>query len=136
MDALLPTTGTHVSTTYADRVAAHDPRAVDAARALVRDMRAELHRSWTRPGACVDAMGRRVRCLPPGRLPWFRDTVGHRLIGYGSRPGGRAYVAARAAEAQHGLPVDPAHRRANGLLFARGGAMAPAEGRGPGGSRG
>ncbi|MFB6631105.1 hypothetical protein ACFCWY_14490 [Streptomyces sp. NPDC056362] len=123
LDALLPMTGTHVSTTYADWVAAHDPGAVDAARALVQDMGAELHRSWTRPGAFVDAMARRARQLPPAHLPWFWDTVGHRLIGYGSRPGGRAYVAARAAEAQHGLPVDPAYRRANGLLFARGGAM-------------
>ncbi|MFF0424681.1 hypothetical protein ACFYUJ_09695 [Streptomyces sp. NPDC004520] len=123
LDALLPAAGTHVSTTYADWVAAHDPGAVEGARALVRDMGAELNRSWTRPGAFVDAMARRARRLPPAHLPWFWDTVGHRLIGYGSRPGGRAYVAARAAEARHGLPVDPAYRRANGLLFARGGAM-------------
>ncbi|MFE7603304.1 hypothetical protein [Streptomyces sp. NPDC057494] len=123
LDALLPTAGTHVSTTYADWVAAHDPGAVDAARALVQDMGAELSRSWTKPGAFVDAMAWRARQLPPAHLPWFWDTVGHRLIGYGSRPGGRAYGAARAAEAQHGLPVDPAYRRANGLLFAQGGAM-------------
>ncbi|MER7539251.1 hypothetical protein ABTX77_31380 [Streptomyces sp. NPDC097704] len=123
LDALLPATGTHVSTTYADWVAAHDPAAVEAARALVQDMGAEINRSWTKPGAVVDAMARRARQLPPEHLPWFWDTVGHRLIGYGSRPGGRAYAAARAAEAQHGLPVDPAYRRANGLLFARGGAM-------------
>ncbi len=123
LDALLPATGTHLSTTYADWVAAHDPGAVESARALVQDMGAELNRSWTRPGAFVDAMARRARQLPPAHLPWFWDTVGHRLIGYGSRPGGRAYAAARAAEAQHGLPVDAAYRRANGLLFARGGAM-------------
>ncbi|MEV4429906.1 hypothetical protein AB0K23_31995 [Streptomyces sp. NPDC049602] len=123
LDALLPAAGTHVSTTYADWAAAHDPDAVEGARALVQDMGAELNRSWTKPGAFVDAMARRARQLPPAHLPWFWDTVGHRLIGYGSRPGGRAYVAARAAEAQHGLPVDPAYRRANGLLFAKGGAM-------------
>ncbi|WP_234315142.1 hypothetical protein [Streptomyces globisporus] len=123
LDALLPTTGTHVSTTYVDWVAAHDPGAVEAARGLVQDMGAEVNRSWTKPGAVVDAMARRARQLPPAHLPWFWDTVGHRLIGYGSRPGGRAYAAARAAEAQHGLPVDPAYRRANGLLFAKGGAM-------------
>ncbi|GGU82362.1 hypothetical protein GCM10010275_16810 [Streptomyces litmocidini] len=123
LEALVPTTGTHVSTTYVDWVAAHDPGAVEAARGLVRDMGAEVSRSWTKPGAVVDAMARRARQLPPAHLPWFWDTVGHRLIGYGSRPGGRAYAAARAAEARHGLPVDPAYRRANGLLFAGGGAM-------------
>ncbi|WP_093872499.1 hypothetical protein [Streptomyces sp. TLI_105] len=123
LDALLPTTGTHVSTTYVDWVTAHDPGAVEVARGLVQEMGAEVNRSWTKPGAVVDVMARRARQLPPAHLPWFWDTVGHRLIGYGSRPGGRAYAAARAAEAQHGLPVDPAYRRANGLLFAEGGAM-------------
>ncbi|GGY10680.1 hypothetical protein GCM10010299_13280 [Streptomyces tanashiensis] len=123
LDALLPTAGTHVSTTYADWVAAHDPGAVEDARALVESMGSELSRSWTKPGAFVEAMAWRARKLPPEHLPWFWDTVGHRLIGYGSRPGGRAYAAARAAEDRHGLPVDPAYRRANGLLFAQGGAM-------------
>ncbi|MEU9374248.1 hypothetical protein AB0D94_10805 [Streptomyces sp. NPDC048255] len=123
LDALLPTTGPHTSTTYADWVAAHDPDEAGSARAVIEDMRSELGRSWTKPGRFVDTMAARARRLPPEHLPWFWDTVGHRLIGYGSRPGGRAYAAARAAEAQHGLPVDPGYRRANALLFARGGAM-------------
>ncbi|TXS26268.1 hypothetical protein EAO70_03825 [Streptomyces sp. adm13(2018)] len=124
LEALLPVPGsTHVSTTYTDWVAAHDPDALPAARALGEAMGNELNRSWTKPGAFVDAMARSARRLPVAHLPWFWDTVGHRLIGYGARPGGRAYVAARAAEAEHGLAVDPAYRRANGLLFARGGAM-------------
>ncbi|MFD7340651.1 hypothetical protein ACFV98_32385 [Streptomyces violascens] len=121
--ALLPTAGTHVSTTYADWVAAHDPGAAGVARELVADMGSELNRSWTKPGRFVDVMAARARRLPPAHLPWFWDTVGHRLIGYGSRPGGRAYVAARAAEVEHGLPVDAEYRRANALLFAKGGAM-------------
>ncbi|MFE3182907.1 hypothetical protein ACFXKR_18855 [Streptomyces violascens] len=121
--ALLPTAGTHVSTTYADWVAAHDPGAAGVARDLVGDMGSELNRSWTKPGRFVDVMAARARRLPPAHLPWFWDTVGHRLIGYGSRPGGRAYGAARAAEAEHGLPVDAEYRRANALLFAKGGAM-------------
>ncbi|MEV6246121.1 hypothetical protein AB0M38_07940 [Streptomyces sp. NPDC051742] len=122
--SLLPADGkTHVSTTYAEWVAAHDPDATAAARDLIQYMGTELSRTWTKPGAFVDTMAWRARQLPPAHLPWFWDTVGHRLIGYGSRPGGRAYVAARAAEAEHGLPVDPAYRRANGLLFAKGGAM-------------
>ncbi|WP_405829007.1 hypothetical protein [Streptomyces sp. NBC_00105] len=121
--ALLPTAGTHVSTTYADWAAAHDPDAAGAARTLIEDMRSELGRSRTKPGRFVDTMAARARRLPPAHLPWFWDTVGHRLIGYGSRPGGRAYAAAREAEARHGLPVDPGYRRANALLFAKGGAM-------------
>ncbi|MFC8275852.1 hypothetical protein ACFUJR_25580 [Streptomyces sp. NPDC057271] len=130
LEGLLPASGTHVSTTYADWVAAHDPDAEAMARGLVEDMGSELNRTWTKPGRFVDTMAARARRLPPAHLPWFWDTVGHRLIGYGSRPGARAYVAARAAEARHGLPVDPAYRRANALLFARGGAM-PAKEFGP-----
>ncbi|MGW8777893.1 hypothetical protein ACWGNM_07440 [Streptomyces sp. NPDC055796] len=122
-ETLLPTTGAHTSTTYADWVAAHDPGAAGSARDLIEDMRTELGRSRTKPGRFVDTMAARARRLPAAHLPWFWDTVGHRLIGYGSRPGGRAYAAARSAEARHGLPVDPAYRRANALLFAAGGAM-------------
>lgn len=123
LDALLPATGTHRSTTYADWVAAHDPGAAEAARDLVDGMGGELGRSRAKPGRFVDTMTVWARRLPPAHLPWFWDTVGHRLIGHGSRPGGRAYAAARAAEDRHGLPVDAAYRRANALLFARGGAM-------------
>ncbi|MGC4929564.1 hypothetical protein [Streptomyces sp. DT117] len=121
--ALLPSAGTHVSTTYADWAAAHDPGAAGAARDLVADMGSELARSWTKPGRFVDTMAARARRLPPAHLPWFWDTAGHRLIGYGNRPAARAYGAARTAEAKHGLPVDPAYGRANALLFATGGAM-------------
>ncbi|MFJ3664684.1 hypothetical protein ACIPPM_30000 [Streptomyces sp. NPDC090119] len=121
--SLVPTTAPHASTTYADWAAAHDPAAAGAARELVDGMRTELGRTWAKPGRFVDAMAVRARRLPPAHLPWFWDTVGHRLIGCGSRPGGRAYAAARAAEAEHGLPVDPGYRKANALLFAAGGAM-------------
>ncbi|MFG2640163.1 hypothetical protein ACGFYP_04190 [Streptomyces sp. NPDC048370] len=124
LDALVPvTSGTHASTTYADWAAAHDPDAAATARDLVAAMSDELNRTWSKPGRFVDAMAARARRLPAAHLPWFWDTVGHRLIGHGSRPGGRAYGAARAAEAEHGLPVDAAYRRANALLFAQGGAM-------------
>ncbi|MFD9035372.1 hypothetical protein ACFVZW_30175 [Streptomyces sp. NPDC059567] len=123
LDSLLPAAAPHVSTTYADWVAAHDPDAAGIARDLIDDMGSEFNRSRAKPGRFVDSMAARARRLPAAHLPWFWDTVGHRLIGHGSRPGGRAYAAARAAEAQHGLPVDPGYRRANALLFAQGGAM-------------
>ncbi|MFJ7591245.1 hypothetical protein ACIQZO_28485 [Streptomyces sp. NPDC097617] len=123
LDALLPVSGPHTSTTYADWVTAHDPGAASVARGLIEDMRTELGRSRDKPGRFVDTMTVRARRLLPAHLPWFWDTVGHRLIGHGSRPGGRAYAAARAAEAEHGLSVDPGYRLANALLFAAGGAM-------------
>ncbi|MFD3943342.1 hypothetical protein [Streptomyces sp. NPDC058579] len=124
LDALLPTaTGAHVSTTYADWADAHDPDMAGAARDLVAEMGTELSRFRSKPGRFVDTMAVRARRLPSAHLPWFWDTVGHRLIGHGGRPGGRAYAAARAAEAEHELAVDPGYRRANALLFARGGAM-------------
>ncbi|MCX5206469.1 hypothetical protein OG897_34315 [Streptomyces sp. NBC_00237] len=124
LDGLLPLPGqAHTSTVHADWAAAHDPAAAGIARDLVDEMRTELGRSWQKPGRFVDDMARRARRLPPTHLPWFWDTVGHRLLGYGSRPGGRAYVAARTAEVDHRLPVDPAYRRANALLFAKYGAM-------------
>ncbi|MFB9593623.1 hypothetical protein [Streptomyces racemochromogenes] len=123
LESLLPSGGAHTSTTYADWAAAHDPGAAPAARDLVEFMTTELRRSHHKPGGFVDTMAYRARQLPPAHLPWFWDTVGHRLIGYGSRPGGRAYAAARTAEAEHGLPVDPGYRRANALLFAAGGAV-------------
>ncbi|MGW6983021.1 hypothetical protein ACWGE1_26905 [Streptomyces sp. NPDC054932] len=123
LDALVPSSRPHASTTYADWVDAHDPGAAGFARELMEEMYTELGRSRDRPGRFVDTMTVRARRLPVAHLPWFWDTVGHRLIGRGSRPGGRAYAAARAAEAEHGLPVDPGYRRANALLFAAGGAM-------------
>ncbi|MEV7180243.1 hypothetical protein [Kitasatospora sp. NPDC093679] len=123
LESLLPAAGPHRSTTYPDWVAAHDPDAADAARNLAALMADRLNRSWHKPGAFVDTMARQARQLPPAHLPWFWDTVGHRLIGTGGRAAGRAYAAARAAEAEHGLPVDAGYRRANALLFAAAGAM-------------
>ncbi|GHA07045.1 hypothetical protein GCM10010329_32080 [Streptomyces spiroverticillatus] len=126
-DGLLPLAGkAHVSTTYADWAAAHDPGTADAARELVDGLYGELSRTWSKPGRFVDAMAVRARRLPPPHLPWFWDTVGHRLFGNGSsgrRAAGRAYAAARAAEAEHALAVVPAYRIANALLFARCGAV-------------
>ncbi|MEU8962798.1 hypothetical protein AB0C89_13980 [Streptomyces sp. NPDC048491] len=68
-DSLLPSAGTHLSTTYADWVTAHDPGAAEAAHVLVEDMHGELGRSWTKPGRFVEAMAARSRRLPPEHLP-------------------------------------------------------------------
>ncbi|MFJ2738521.1 hypothetical protein ACIO3O_02530 [Streptomyces sp. NPDC087440] len=126
-DGLLPPAGkAHVSTTYADWAAAHDPGTAEAARELVDGLYGELSMTWDRPGRFVDTMTTRAKRLPPPHLPWFWDTVGHRLFGNGSsgrRAAGRAYAAARAAETQHALPVATGHRIANALLFARHGAV-------------
>ncbi|GAA3491553.1 hypothetical protein GCM10018987_56360 [Streptomyces cremeus] len=126
-DGLLPLAGTaHVSTTYADWAAAHAPGTAAAARDLVDGLCGELSTTRSKPGRFVDMMAVKARRLPPPHLPWFWDTVGHRLFGHGSsgrRAAGRAYAAARAAESQHGLPVDTAYGIANALLFARCGAV-------------
>ncbi|MET9348389.1 hypothetical protein [Streptomyces termitum] len=121
--SLLPAAGPHASTTYADWADLHDPAAAPRAHELIDAMRTELARTWDKPGRFVDAMAVKARTLPPAHLPWFWDTVGHRLLGCGTRAGGRAYAAARAAETEHGLAADPAYRRANALLFAARGAM-------------
>ncbi|MFG2291914.1 hypothetical protein [Streptomyces sp. NPDC048603] len=123
LESLLPSPYVRASTLYADWAAAHDPGSAAAARDLVEVMSTELSRCREKPGRFVDTMAYRARQLPPAHLPWFWDTVGHRLIGVGNRAGARAYGAARAAEAEHRLPVDPGYRRANALLFAAGGAM-------------
>ncbi|MGR4879468.1 hypothetical protein ACIPUC_08555 [Streptomyces sp. LARHCF249] len=64
-----------------------------------------------------------ARQLPPRHLPWFWDTVAHRLISWDPKAAGRAYTQARTAEREHALPVDPAWRRENVLLLARAGAL-------------
>ncbi|MFE2411402.1 hypothetical protein ACFXDE_23945 [Kitasatospora sp. NPDC059408] len=125
LESLLPATtpDAYASTTYADWAAAHDPGAAAATREAVEEMNGQFNRYWEKPGGFVDLMARRARRLPPAHLPWFWDTVGHRLLRNGIRAAARGYVAARAAESAHGLPVDPGYRRANALLFAGCGAL-------------
>ncbi|MEE1785783.1 hypothetical protein PUR71_23170 [Streptomyces sp. SP17BM10] len=125
LESLVPATApdAYASTTYADWAAAHDPGAAGTAREALEEMSGEFNRYWEKPGGFVDLMARRARRLPPAHLPWFWDTVGHRLLRNGARAAARAYIAARAAESAHGLPADPGYRRANALLFARYGAL-------------
>lgn len=120
---ILPPAEPHRSTVYPDWAAAHDPaRAADAA-ALFAEALSTLHTAYEKPGRYVDGLERLVRTLEPAHLPWFWDTLGHRLIPWHLRSAARAHALARKAEQAHGLPVDPDWHRANLLLFARAGAL-------------
>ncbi|MFJ3925339.1 hypothetical protein [Streptomyces sp. NPDC090022] len=122
MISLLPA-DPHASTTYVAWARAHDPGAEAVAVAELDAVRVEMHGAWQKPGRCVDALRRRARRLPHHHLPWFWDTVGHRLTGLSARYAGRAYALARQAEQEHHLPVDAGYRRANALLFAARGSL-------------
>lgn len=113
----------HRSEAYADWVRAHDPGAEAAAVGLLADVRDRISRAYPKAGRALDGMAYLARALPPGHLPWFWDTMAHRLISWDLKAAGRAYTLARTAERQHALPVDPAWRRENVLLFARAGAL-------------
>ncbi|WP_264937153.1 hypothetical protein, partial [Streptomyces sp. A012304] len=120
--ALLPAQ-THRSATYALWVKAHDPGAESAALALLDEVRAAMSAAYPKMGRCLDRLQGRARALPVEHLPWFWDTVAHRLCGYPGRAAAKAYGLARKAERDHALPVDADWRRANVLLIAGAGAL-------------
>ncbi|MFF3018006.1 hypothetical protein [Streptomyces sp. NPDC057939] len=115
------------SVLYTDWARAHDPAAEATAVALLDEALGGFHVAHEKPGRFLDGLERRVRTLDPAHLPWFWDTIGHRLIAWHPRSAARAYALARTAERTHALPVDPDHHRANLLLFARAGALPVAE---------
>ncbi|MEU9254631.1 hypothetical protein AB0D66_22615 [Streptomyces sp. NPDC048270] len=120
----------HRSEAYADWVRAHDPGAGAAAAGLLADVRERVSRAYPKAGRALDGMAHLSRGLPPAHLPWFWDTMAHRLASWAPKAAGRAYTLARAAEREHTLPVDPAWRRGNVLLLARSGALPAKELRG------
>ncbi|MGW4564579.1 hypothetical protein ACWEN3_19900, partial [Streptomyces sp. NPDC004561] len=120
--ALLPSEP-HRSATYARWVEAHDPGAESAALALLDEVSAAVSCAYPRMERCLERLKRRANGLPAAHLPWFWDTVGHRLLGYRGRAAAKAYALARRAEQEHALTVDADWRRANLLLFAAHGAL-------------
>ncbi|RSS40028.1 hypothetical protein EF912_32620, partial [Streptomyces sp. WAC07061] len=122
-----PPADPHLSTAYTDWARAHDPGSAPAAVALLDEALAAIHLAYEKPGRYVDGLERRVRDLDPAHLPWFWDTIGHKLIAWHLRSAARAYTLARKAERGHHLPVDPDWHRANVLLFARAGALPATE---------
>ncbi|MEH0528236.1 hypothetical protein QBA75_13920 [Streptomyces stelliscabiei] len=113
----------HTSTVYADWARAHDPAGEPVALDALEAVRARIHEAHGKPGRFLTGMERRAAGLPTAHLPWFWDTVGHRLAGWSARYAGKAFALARKAERQHGLPVDEEWYRANLLLFAGLGAL-------------
>jgi len=115
------------STLYLDWVRAYAPAWEKDAQTLLEAIRQEIGRARSKPGRFLDDMKRRARGLPAEHLPWFWDTVGHRLARIAPRHAATAYGLAREAENTHGLPVDADYRVANALLFAEAGALAGTE---------
>ncbi|RSS80016.1 hypothetical protein [Streptomyces sp. WAC06614] len=115
------------SEVYTDWVKIHDPGAGPAALELLDAVREGARRAYEKPGAFLSAMQWRARRLPPAHLPWFWETVGHRLFRVHPRTAGRAFTLARKAEREHRLPVDTDRHRAAVRMFVRAGALATAE---------
>ncbi|WBO62150.1 hypothetical protein [Streptomyces camelliae] len=120
--ALLPAEP-HRSTTYALWAAAHDPAEHSAALALLDEVGTAVTRAYPKMGRCLDQLRRRARSVPSAHLPWFWDTVTHRLLGYPGGTAAKAYTLARKAEQEHALAVDPDWRRAQALLCAARGEL-------------
>ncbi|MFI6448601.1 hypothetical protein [Kitasatospora sp. NPDC050543] len=106
------------STLYLDWLRVGSPGAEQGAQELLDLLRTGLGRAHEKPGRFLDELKRHAHRLPAAHLPWFWDTVGHRLGRQLPRLSGQAYQLARQAESAHGLPVDEGYHRANALLFA------------------
>ncbi|MEU6594005.1 hypothetical protein ABZ923_33150 [Streptomyces sp. NPDC046881] len=113
----------HRSMTYALWVGSHDPGAERAAVALLGEVSAAVASAYPRMGRCLERLRRPASGLPPAHLPWFWDTVAHRLLGYPGGAAAKAYTLARKAEQEHALLVDPDWRQAGARLLAAHGAL-------------
>ncbi len=111
------------STVFLDWARLHAPEGEGEAQDLIATVTDGLGRAVNKPGRFMDEFKRRADRLPAAYLPWFWDTVGHRLGPWLPRHSGTAYGLARTAEKAHGLSVDEAYHRANVLLYARLGAL-------------
>ncbi|ARF53994.1 hypothetical protein B1H19_07160 [Streptomyces gilvosporeus] len=111
------------STVFLDWARLQAPEGEGEAQDLIATVTDGLGRAVNKPGRFMDELKRRADRLPTAYLPWFWDTVGHRLGPWLPRHSGTAYGLARTAEKVHGLPVDEAYHRANVLLYARLGAL-------------
>ncbi|RNL82447.1 hypothetical protein [Halostreptopolyspora alba] len=119
---LLPTDPAS-SCLYLDWVRRHAPRWEGEAERLLSRVNEGIGRALRKPGAFLDDRRRDARRLPPGHLPWFWDTVGHRLARNAPRHAAKSYALAREAELSHALVVETDYIVANAALFARFGAL-------------
>ncbi|WP_435108390.1 hypothetical protein [Nocardiopsis synnemataformans] len=120
------------STLLLDRAQAQDPGRRQQALELLDAVGARLALRHRARGRLMSDLADLFAssALPETYLPWFWDTVGHRLAGPDKKRAGSAYTRAREAETTHALPVDLRHTVENALLFARYGAL-PAKEFGP-----
>ena len=112
---------------YLEWARRHAPEWEDSAESVVLGVGEEIVRAYSKPGRFMDDQARTARKLPPEHLPWFWDTVGHRLCPGVPRHAAKAYALAREAERTHSLPIDPDYAVENTFLFARFGALNGAE---------
>ncbi|MFE3457013.1 hypothetical protein ACFXKD_05660 [Nocardiopsis aegyptia] len=119
----------HASTLHLDWTRAHDPAREPQVRDLLDAVGTRLDRRLRHPGRLLPDLSRGFTsaALPEAHLPWYWDTVGHRLAVHEAKRASTAYRLAREAEDIHGLPVDPGHAVDNARLFARHGALAAKE---------
>ncbi|MEU5855458.1 hypothetical protein ABZ799_09015 [Nocardiopsis dassonvillei] len=117
------------STLLLDRARAQDPGLQRQALDLLDAVQARLALRHRARGRLMSDLADRFASsgLPEAYLPWFWDTVGHRLAGPDRKRAGSAFTRAREAEAAHALPLDPHHTVENALLFARHGALTAKE---------
>ncbi|MGW6918056.1 hypothetical protein ACWGB8_30220 [Kitasatospora sp. NPDC054939] len=123
MLSILPPTDPAESEVYLEWLRAGSPGAEEGARRLLDVLRTGYGRAHHKPGRFLDELKGHARRLPPEHLPWFWDTVGHRLGRSLPRLSGQAYQLARTAERDGALAVDETYQRANTLLFARLGVL-------------
>ncbi|MEW1913112.1 hypothetical protein AB0442_32585 [Kitasatospora sp. NPDC085895] len=123
----LPTDPT-ASTVYLDWLSVRSPGAEAGARQQFADVFDGVPpQARRKPARYLGGLQARSRRLPPEHLPWFWDTVGHRLARVLPRQAGQAYGLAREAERQGGGAADPAFQRANAVLVAGLGVLPAAE---------
>ena len=117
------------STLHLDWTRANDPGREQQVLDLLDVAGKRLDRRLRDRGELLDDLSRGFAraALPEAHLPWYWDTVGHRMAVHEAKRAGAAYRLAREAEAHHGLPVDRDHAVGNALLFARHGALAAKE---------
>ncbi|KOX12507.1 hypothetical protein [Nocardiopsis sp. NRRL B-16309] len=117
------------SALHLDWTRAYDPVREPQVRDLLDAVEKRLARRLRDPGQLLSDLSRcfTSAALPETHLPWYWDTVGHRLAVHEAKRASAAYRRAREAEDVHALPVDPGHAVDNARLFARHGALSAKE---------
>lgn len=115
------------STLYLEWVRSHAPEWEDEAQTLLTQITRRRGLAQSKPGRFLKEIQRLAHHLPPEHLPWFWDTIGHRMLQHAPRNAAKVHALARKTERIRQLPIDTDYRLGNALLFARAGALASTE---------